>query len=50
MLPMRPSSTPTEKLFVSAIVVLDAAEGRAWGFVSVNDPKAPLPAQIYPRQ
>lgn len=31
-------------------VVLDAgAQGRVWGFVSVNDPKTPLPMQLYPR-
>jgi len=30
-------------------VTLDAAQGRVWGFVSVNDPKTPLPAQVYPR-
>lgn len=32
-------------------VVLDAGgQGRVWGFVSVNDPNAPLPTQLYPRQ
>jgi hypothetical protein len=30
-------------------VVLDAGSGQVWGFVSVNDPKVAMPAQLYPR-